>query len=79
MQNRLRPRTPMSLGGLSPQQLAVGMWSRMAENDAMTRAAAVGFYAMLSWFWVVALVLLAAAEMDRAIEAGSPIAAFTAR
>ena len=28
---------------------------------------------LLFWFWVVALVLLAAAEMDREIEAGSSI------
>ena len=30
-----------------------------------------GVMVLLFWFWVVALVLLAAAEMDRAIEAGS--------
>jgi membrane protein len=29
-----------------------------------------GVMVLLSWFWVVALVLLAAAEMDRTIEAG---------
>ncbi len=27
---------------------------------------------LLSWFWVVALVLLGAAELDTVIEAGSP-------
>ncbi len=32
-----------------------------------------GVMVLLFWFWVVALVLLGAAEMDRAIEAGSPI------
>ncbi|MGO9467177.1 MAG: YhjD/YihY/BrkB family envelope integrity protein [Isosphaeraceae bacterium] len=29
-----------------------------------------GVIVLLSWFWVVALVLLGAAEMDRVIEAG---------
>jgi len=32
-----------------------------------------GVMVLLVWFWVVALVLLGAAEMDRTIEAGSPI------
>ena len=32
-----------------------------------------GVMVLLSWFWVVALVLLGAAEMDRVIEGGSPI------
>ena len=32
-----------------------------------------GIMVLLFWFWVVALVLLGAAEMDRAIEDGSPI------
>ncbi len=58
MQSRLRPRTPMSLGGLSPGQLTVGMWKRMAENDAMTQAAAVGFYAMLATVPFLALILV---------------------
>ncbi len=34
---------------------------------------------LLFWFWVVALVLLGAAEMDRAIEAGPPIGKSSAR
>ena len=32
-----------------------------------------GVMVLLFWFWVVALVLIGAAEMDRVIEAGSPI------
>ena len=32
-----------------------------------------GVMVLLFWFWAVALVLLGAAEMDRTIEAGSPI------
>ena len=58
MPNRLRPRTIMSLGGLSPRQVAVGMWKRMREHDAMTWAAAVAFYAMLATVPFLALVLV---------------------
>ncbi len=38
-----------------------------------------GVMVLLFWFWVVALVLLGAAEMDREIEAGSPIGRTPAR
>ncbi|MGO9468233.1 MAG: YihY/virulence factor BrkB family protein, partial [Isosphaeraceae bacterium] len=38
-----------------------------------------GVMVLLSWFWVVALVLLGAAEMDRVIEAGSPTGKTPAR
>jgi membrane protein len=58
MSNRVRPRTPMSLGGLSLRQLAVGMWKRMEEHDSMTWAAAVAFYAMLATVPFLALVLV---------------------
>jgi len=58
MPNRLRRRTPMSLGGLSVRQLAVGTWERMEEHDAMTWAAAVAFYAMLATVPFLALVLV---------------------
>jgi membrane protein len=34
------------------------MWKRMAENDAMTQAAAVGFYAMLATVPFLALILV---------------------
>ena len=44
-----------------------------------TLGALGGVMVLLFWFWVVALVLLAAAEMDRTIEAGSPIGSSTAR
>ncbi len=58
MPNRFRPNTTMSLGGLTLRQLAVGMWQRMLEHDAMTWAAAVGFYAMLATVPFLALVLV---------------------
>jgi membrane protein len=48
----------MSLGGLSPWQVAVRMWRRMEEHDAMTWAAAIGFYAMLATVPFMALVLV---------------------
>jgi membrane protein len=35
--------------------------------------ALAGVAVLLAWFWVVAIVLIAAAEMDRAIEAGPPL------
>ena len=59
MPSRLRPRTTMSLGGLSVRQIAMGMWKRMEEHDAMTWAAAVAFYAMLATVPFLAIVLVA--------------------
>jgi membrane protein len=58
MPSHLRPRTTMSLGGLSLRQIAVGMWKRMEEHDAMTWAAAVAFYAMLATVPFLAIVLV---------------------
>jgi membrane protein len=58
MPNHLRPRMTMSLGGLSPWQLALGMWRRMEEHDSMTWAAAVAFYAMLATVPFLAIVLV---------------------
>jgi membrane protein len=58
MPNRPRPRTAMSLGGLTLRQLAVGIWNRTQEHDAMTWAAAVAFYAMLATVPFLALVLV---------------------
>jgi membrane protein len=59
MPSALRPRTTMSLGGLSLRQLALGMWKRMEEHDSMTWAAAVAFYAMLATVPFLALLLVA--------------------
>jgi membrane protein len=59
MSSRQLPRATMSLGGLSPWQIAVEMWRRMEEHDAMTWAAAVGFYAMLATVPFLALILVA--------------------
>ena len=78
MPNRLRPHTTMSLGGLSPWQVALGTWKRMEEHDAMTWAAAVAFYAMLATVPFLALVLVASScgfPTSRAQAAGRPASA----
>ena len=54
----VRSHPTMSLGGLSPWQVALGMWKRMEEHDAMTWAAAIAFYAMLATVPFMALVLV---------------------
>jgi membrane protein len=38
----------LSLGGLSVRELAVRTWAKVYENEIMTRAAAVAFYAMMA-------------------------------
>jgi membrane protein len=58
MPNPLRTHTPLSLGGLSLRQIAVEMWKRMEEHDAMTWAAAVAFYAMFATVPFLAIVLV---------------------
>jgi membrane protein len=53
-----KPRCrPLSLGGLSLRDLAVRTWKRIEQNELMTRAAAVAFYAMLALVPFLALVL----------------------
>jgi len=59
MPKLLGSRAMMSLGGLSPVQVAAQMWKRMEEHDAMTWAAAVAFYAMLATVPFLALLLVA--------------------
>ncbi len=44
----LRLREAWRLGGLSVSELVVRTWNRINENEIMTRAAAVSFYAMLA-------------------------------
>jgi len=53
-----KPRChPLSLGGLSLRDLAVRTWKRIDQNELMTRAAAISFYAMLALVPFLALVL----------------------
>jgi membrane protein len=58
MPGPLHWRTPISLGGLSLRQVAVEMWTRMEEHDAMTWAAAAAFYAMFATVPFLAIVLV---------------------
>jgi membrane protein len=53
-----RARMIMSLNGLFPRQIAVEMWKRMEEHDAMTWSAAVAFYAMFATVPFLAIVLV---------------------
>lgn len=52
----------MSLGGLSPWQVATRTWKQMSDNEVMTRAAAIAFYAMLASVPFLALLLTLAVQ-----------------
>jgi membrane protein len=53
----LRLREALSLGGLSLRELVSRTWKKIVENEIMTRAAAVSFYAMLALVPFLGLVL----------------------
>jgi membrane protein len=53
----LRLREALTLGGLSPRELAMRTWAKINDHEIMTRAAAVSFYAMLALVPFLALVL----------------------
>ena len=53
----LRLRSALSLGGLSPRELAVRTWRSIDKNEIQTRAAAISFYAMLAMVPFIAVVL----------------------
>jgi membrane protein len=59
----LRLREALRLGGLSPRELAMRTWRKVLENEIMTRAAAVSFYAMLALVPFLALVLTFAVDL----------------
>ena len=73
--------TPGSLTGTFAFLVFCNLFRVYVQNFGSyhTLGALGGVMVLLFWFWVVALVLLAAAEMDRTIEAGSPIGRSTAR
>jgi membrane protein len=54
----IRLREALRLGGLSVRELALRTWTKIYENEIMTRAAAVSFYAMLALVPFLALVLI---------------------
>ncbi len=59
----LRLRSALSLGGLTPRELAVRTWRAMDDHEIQTRAAAVSFYAMLAMVPFIGLVLTLAVQL----------------
>jgi membrane protein len=54
----LRLREALTLGGLSPRELALRTWRAINEHEVFTRASAVAFYAMLAAVPFLGIVLL---------------------
>lgn len=61
--NWIRLRSALRLGGLSPWQVATRTWEQMLDNEVMTRAAAIAYYAMLASVPFVAIVLTLAVQL----------------
>jgi membrane protein len=59
----LRLREALSLGGLSPRELVSRTWKKIQENEILTRAAAVSFYAMLACVPFLAVILTLSVQM----------------
>ena len=59
----IRLREALSLGGLSVRELAIRTWLKILENEIMTRAAAVSFYAMMALVPFLGLVLTITIEL----------------
>ena len=57
MNSLLRLREAWNFGGLSLRQLLVRTWKKVDDNEILTRAAAVSFYAMLALVPMIALLL----------------------
>jgi membrane protein len=53
----IRLREALSLGGLRPRELLMRTWEKIDENEIMTRAAAVSFYAMMALVPFLGIVL----------------------
>ena len=56
-------KTAWNLGGLSVRQLLTRTWKKINENEILTRAAAVSFYAMLALVPLLALVLTVVVQL----------------
>ncbi len=59
----IRLREALTLGGLSVRELTIRTWLKILENEIMTRAAAVSFYAMMALVPFLGLVLTIAIEL----------------
>ena len=59
----LRLRSALSLGGLSPRELAIRTWRAADEHEIQTRAAAISFYAMLAMVPFIGVVLALAIQL----------------
>src|SRR4051794_1121885 len=59
----IRLREALNLGGMSPRELLTRTWKKIRENEIMTRAAAVSFYAMLALVPFLALILTIAVDL----------------
>ena len=59
----IRLREALSLGGLSVRELASRTWLKILDNEIMTRAAAVSFYAMMALVPFLGLVLTITIEL----------------
>jgi membrane protein len=72
----IRLRAALTLGGLGVRELVVRTWTKVNENEIMTRAAAVAFYAMMALvpFLVVLLTLTSGLLPDLKGPSGAKIA-----
>jgi membrane protein len=59
----LRIREALAMGGLSAAELGRRTWNQINENEIMTRAAAVSFYAMLTLVPFLGLVLTVTVQL----------------
>lgn len=58
----IRLEQAWNLGGLSVAELGARTWRRIQDNELMTRASAIAFYAMLAFVPFLALVITLAAQ-----------------
>jgi membrane protein len=59
----IRLRAALTLGGLSVRELAVRTWTKINENEILTRASAVAFYAMMALVPFLGVVLTITIEL----------------
>ena len=58
-----RLKKALNLGGLSVKDLAIRTWKQIGENEIMTRASGISFYAMLAIVPILALVITIAVQL----------------